>query len=223
MAWLIILIALWTYPIICYFVLRLTAKRLKTRKYIFITCIAASVLTAFSLLTNISTTFLPLDWVLLTSVYFLLCLALWWTQFQTSKILKILGVICMFIVFGIGYFSATAGILGVGFVTAKYETDREVWLGDGLIYKENGLGNALTDYRGKEVEVYKTLSWLPIIEWRIKDKSYYNVITYLNRLKVDYKPKEHNIYLSTTMLWGKDKRIINWSDTLNLNDKTKVR
>jgi hypothetical protein len=221
MAWLIILIAFWTYPIICYFIFHLTIKKSKLRKYIFKTCIVVSVLATLSLLTNISTTFPPLDWLLLTSLYFLLCLTLWWTQFQLNKIVKLVGLICMFIVFGLGYFSAIAGILGVGLVTAQYETDREVWLGDGLIYKENSLGNAISDYRGKEVEVYKTLSWLPIIEWRINDKSYYNVITYLNPLTVDYKPNEHKIYLSATMLWGKDKRTINWSDTLSLNSKTK--
>ena len=127
----------------------------------------------------------------------------------------------MFVVFGLGYFSATAGILGIGLVIEQYETDREIWLGNGLIYKENSLGNAISDYRGKEVEVYKTFSWLPIIEWRINDKSYYNVITYLNPLTVDYKPNEHKIYLSATMQWGKDKKIVNWSDTLNLNSKTK--
>jgi hypothetical protein len=126
----------------------------------------------------------------------------------------------MLIVFGLGYFSATAGILGVGLLTTQYETDREVWLGDGLIYKENGLGNAITpDTRGKKVEIYKTFKWLPIIEWRISEKSYYNVITYLNPLTVDYKPSKHKIYLSAAMQWGKDKKIINWSDTLNLNCK----
>jgi hypothetical protein len=38
---------------------------------------------------------------------------------------------------------------------------------------------------------------------------------------VDYKPSEHKIYLSATMLWGKDKQTINWSDTLSLNSKSK--
>src|SRR5947208_16145427 len=99
MAWLIILIALWTYPIICYFIFRLTIKKLKHRKQIFITCIVLSALTALSLLTNISTTFPPLDWLLLTSLYFLLCFTLWWTQFQLNKIVKLVGIICMFIVF----------------------------------------------------------------------------------------------------------------------------
>lgn len=122
----------------------------------------------------------------------------------------------MFIVFGIGYFFGSAGILGVGFVTAEYETDYEQWLGNGLIYKESVLGNAISDYRGKKVEIYQTLSWLPIIEWRIAKKEYHNLITYSGRLEVEYKEAENKIFLTRTVQWGKDNQTQNWSDTISL-------
>lgn len=216
MAWLIIIVALWTYPIIAYFVLRLTTKNTRLRKNIFIVCAIAAALTTFSLLSNISTTLPELDWLVLTSLYFLLCIMFWWTQFQQNRFVKIIGIISMVIVFGLGYLSGTIGALGVGFVSAEYETDREIWLGDGFIYKESSLGNAVSDYRGKRVEIYKTLRWLPILEWPIKDTSYYNVITYLNPLKVEYKPNEKKVCLSTSMHSLKDERPYFWTDTLNL-------
>lgn len=118
--------------------------------------------------------------------------------------------------FGLGYISGTVGALGVGFVVAEYDTDTEKWLGDGLIYKETSLGNAISDYRGKRVEIYKTISWFPILEWRTQKKEYFNLITYGNKLTVEYKPTENKIFLSTSMLWGKDKHTENWADTLIL-------
>jgi hypothetical protein len=199
MAPLIILFALWTYPIICYLILRLSRKKFKVRKQIFIASAITVVLTIMGLFTNISTTLPELNWILLTSPYFNLCLALWWTQFQSKKLMKFIGIVLMFIVFGLGYFSATAGILGVGFIVGRYEEDKEVWLGDGLIYKEFRLGNAISDYRGKEVEICRTIKWLPIIEWRVITKSYYEIITYVTPLNVEYKKDEMKVYLSANM------------------------
>jgi len=219
MAWLIILGGLWTYPIITYFLFRLTSKRLIIRKYIFITTVAVAILCILGLLTNISTTVSEFDWLFITSFYFLTCLTLWWTQFQLNKVVKIIGVIIMFIVFGLGYFSSTVGALGVGFVTAEYETDREKWLDNGVIYKELTLGNAISDHRGKKVEINKTIKWFPVIEWRLQDKTYNNLITYGNSLTVDYKPEKKKIYLSVSTKWGKDNKIYNWGDTLYLESK----
>ena len=216
MAWFIILGGLWIYPIITYFLFRLTSKRLKLRKYIFITSIVAVILCILGLLTNISTTLSEFDWLLITNFYFLTCLTLWWTQFQLNKIVKTIGVVTMFIVFGLGYFSGTIGSLGVGFITAEYESDREKWLDNGIIYKELTLGNAISDHRGKKVEINKTIKWFPIIEWKLQDKVYNNIITYLVPLSVNYNTYQKKIYFSATAKWGKDQKIYNWSDTLYL-------
>ena len=193
-SWLIILFGLWTYPIISSILLRLTKNKPTVRKQIFYVSFILTGLSLLSLLTNISTTLSELDWLLVSSIYFSASLVLWWTQFQTNKFLKIIGVIIMVFTFGLGYISGTVGALGVGFVVAEYETDTEKWLGDGLIYKETSLGNAISDYRGKRVEIYKTISWFPIIEWRTYKKEYFNLITYGNKLTVDYKPTENKIF-----------------------------
>lgn len=215
---LIILIGLWTYPIISFIVLWLTKTRLELRRQLLIT---SSILTVFALigfLTNISTTLSELDWFIVSTIYLSASLALAWTQFQKNKIWKVIGIIAMVFVFGVGYLSGTIGALGVGFVVSEYDTEYEEWLGKGIIYKECTLGNAVSDHRGKKVEIYKTISWLPLIEWRTEVKEYKEYITIMTTpLTVEYKPENNKIYLSASMWWEHDNKYINWADTLSIN------
>lgn len=215
---LIIIFGLWIYPIAGVLLFYLTKNNPKIQKRIVYIVFLFSGITILGLLTNISTTITTLDWILVSSIYLTISLVLWWTQFQQNKFLKIIGLIALSLVFGIGYLSGTVGALGVGFVVAEFDSDTEVWLGDGYIYKESSLGNAISDYRGKRVEIYKTFSWLPIIEYRSQKKEYYNIVTYCNKLNLDYKPKENKLYLSASMNWGKEKQIQNWADTLILSN-----
>ena len=98
--WLIVLIGLWTYPIISFVVIRLTKNRLKLRKQIIIVSSILTVLAFLGLLTNISTTLSALDWVIVSTIYLTISLVLVWTQFQKNKILKVIGIIAMIFVFG---------------------------------------------------------------------------------------------------------------------------
>jgi hypothetical protein len=214
---LIILIGLWTYPVISFLVLWLTKTRLELRRQLII---ASSILTAlafFGLATNISTTLSELDWLIVSTIYLTVSLALAWTQFQKSKILKVVGIIAMVLVFGVGYLSGTIGALGVGFLVGEYDTEYEEWLDDGIIYKESTLGNAVSDHRRKKVEIYKTISWLPLIERRTEVKEYSEYITIMTTpLTIDYKRDDNKIYLSASMWWEQDKKNINWADTLTI-------
>lgn len=216
--WLITLMALWTFPIFGYIALRLTRKRLDARRKIIKICFALNTLAAFGLLTTISTTRKEIDWIIVSSLYLTPCILLWFANECGNKLIKVVTTITMIGLFGIGYFSGTVGALGVGFVTAEYSPRVEKWLGDGTIYKETLLGNAISDYRGKRIEIYKTIPWLPILEWRIIKKEYFNLITYAQELTIDYKPDQQKIYLSSAMPWGKDRREVSWSDILSLNE-----
>lgn len=212
---LIILIGLWTYPIISFIVLWLTKNRLELRRQLIIASGILTVLAFLGLATNISTTLSELDWLVVSTIYLTISFALAWTQFQKNKILKVFGIIAMVLVFGGGYLSGTIGALGVGFVVGEYDTEYEEWLGDGIIYKESTLGNAVSDHRGKKVEIFKTISWLPLIEWRTEVKEYKEYITIMTTpLTIDFKPEENKIYLSASMWWEHDKKNINWADTL---------
>jgi hypothetical protein len=213
--WIITLLGLWIYPILSLILLQLTKNRPKARKIVYYVSISMTGLAIFGLLTSISTTHSIIDWIFVSSIYLTITLMLGWTLFQPRKWIEIIGIVLMFIVYGIGYLSGTIGALGVGFVIGEFETSNEIWLKNGIIYKECTLGNAIADYRGKRVEIYKTISWVPFIEWRTQEKEYYDVIPYLNKLSVEYKEKEKQIILSTT-----DERVIGksefWTDTLTL-------
>lgn len=217
-AFLIILIGLWTYPVISFLVLGLTKNRLKLRRQLIITSTILTALAFFGLLTNISTTLSELDWLIVSTIYLTISLSLAWTQFQNNQILKVFGIVAMVLVFGVGYLSGTIGALGVGFVVGEYDTEYEKWLGDGIVYKESSLGNAVSDHRGKKVEIYRTIPWLPLIEWRTEVKEYKEYITIMTTpLTIDYKSEDNKIYLSASMWWEYDKKYINWTDTLSIN------
>jgi len=213
-SWLTVLIALWTYPIITFIIVKIAINKSQFKRTVIISTAIITILTLLGLVFNVSTTIKLIDWIALTSTYFSVCLILWHCFFSKKKFIKALSILGMAVVFGIGYLSGTFGILGVGFVLGEYDTSFETHISKSLIYKETPLGNAISDYRGKRVEIYKTISWLPIIEWRILNKEYYNVIPYLNRLNVDYNHDTKTIYLNAEDI--RAGKIETWADTLKL-------
>lgn len=217
MSWLIILFALWLYPIAGFFLLHWTHRKPNSTKYIFLTIAGIAVVSVLGLRTYISTTVSALDWICVTSVYLFLSLLLWYTQFQPNKWVKGIGFAAAALVFTAGYVTGTLGALGVGAVTSELDTDREVWLNDGLIYKEYSLGNATSDYRAKKVEIYQTIPWFPIVEWRIDHKVYDEWRIHTAPLKVDYKAAEKKLLLSASVSIRSDLPPFQWTDTLQLN------
>jgi hypothetical protein len=217
MAFLIILLGLWAYPIISLLLIQFTKKRLSLRKPVFVVSSVLTLLALFGLLTNISTTLSELDWVIFSTIYFTISLVLVWTQFQKNKLLKVLGFIAMFIVFAFGYLSGTIGALGVGFVVGEYDTEYEKWLGNGIIYKESLLGNAISDHRGKKVELYKTITWLPFIEWKIQEKTYTEYVRCMSTPStINFNSKDNKVYIYGSMWSEQDEKHIYWNDTLTV-------
>ncbi|MEI7484839.1 MAG: hypothetical protein WCK13_09040, partial [Ignavibacteriota bacterium] len=161
--WAIILFALWAYPVISLIILWQTKNKPTVRKGVFYVTSILTGISLLGLLTNISTTLSVIDWILVTIIYLSVSLLLWWTQFQTKKLLRISGVIIMIFIFGIGYLSGSIGALGIGLVVAADEPVSEKWLGNGLIYKQFSLGIGFDEKRGVRVEIYKTIPWMPII------------------------------------------------------------
>ncbi|SFA50905.1 hypothetical protein SAMN04488511_109206 [Pedobacter suwonensis] len=215
----ITLTALWIYPILSLIFFALTKKIPKIRQWVLKISIILTVLTILALLFKLSTISITVNWLLVSAFYLCLSLILWWSQFQPNKFLKITGTLLMIGTFGIGYLSGTLGILGVGFIVADFETDKVKKLDDDIIYKEYSIGNAISDYRGTRVEIYKTVAWLPVFEYQIIKKEYYNVIAYPDEIKVSYEPNKHIIYLSANIISLNDGGREKWSDSINLNKR----
>ncbi|QNR83599.1 hypothetical protein H9N25_16810 [Pedobacter riviphilus] len=212
----ITLVALWAYPILSLIFFALTKNKPKTRQWVVKISIILTVLTTLALVFKLSTISIMVNWLLVSGFYLYLSLILWWSQFQPNKFLKIIGTLLMISTFGIGYLSGTLGILGVGFIVADFEADAEKKLSDDIIYRERSIGNAISDYRGTRVEIYKTVAWLPVFEYRITQKEYYNVITYPNEIKVNYEPNKHIIHLSAHIFSLKNGGREKWSDSIKL-------
>ena len=143
-------IALLIYPFLGNIVVKTFSRREnKTKTIKWITGIALLVVMSFHF--KISTIVPLLDWILITLPFLSISCLLWLTQYQSRKIIKIVSVISMIIVFGIGYILSTIGLLGLGFIVAEYEPNRRIKLSANLEYRETWLGNALSDHRGKEI------------------------------------------------------------------------
>jgi hypothetical protein len=193
--WIITLIALWTYPILAYYLSNWgqTNNKLKATGLVTLTVVT---LTTICLTFDISTTSLEIDWILLTSYYFGMCFILWRIVRIKSIIAKVFGYILMTIVFGIGYISGTIGALGVGFVTAEFVPRVEKEIEPRLIYKETGLGNAISDNRGVRIEIYQTYKYLPFVEKRISTNEYYGFKLALYQIRETYRKDKKTIYLT---------------------------
>ena len=213
----ITLFVLLTFPIISFFIVRGTKNKPQIRKRIIRTLVCLHFISIFGLITHISTTSLEIDWILLMSIYLTLCILLWLGVFFNNIVIRILSILFMVCTFGSGYIFGTIGILGLGLIVYEYEPKAVKWLEDGIIYKEKWYGNAISNYRATEVEIYKTIPMLPIIEWRIQNRVYEDdFITIKDEtFTVDYNPKEQNIYLSFSKK-SENNKYNNWVDTISI-------
>jgi hypothetical protein len=212
MIWIITIFSIWFYPVIAFYLVKGTRDKLELRKKIIITVISVSLTAVFGLITGISTTSLEIDAVFVTSFYLLISLGLWTGIQGRLKFIRITCIALSILIFSLGYFMGTIGALGIGFIAGSFESSSIKRYDNGIIYKERPLGNAFTDLKGKEVEIYKTIGWLPIIEWRLTDRKYYTSETYMNPLQVEYIRSAGTFILSLPDSVKIDEKA--WGDTL---------
>lgn len=193
---LIILFALWVYPLISFIVIRQTRNKQKLRKWILYVSFTLTGLTLLGLLTGVSTTSSIFDWLMVSNIYLSITHVLCWALFESNKLLNIVSFIAITCIYGVGFTYGSAGAVVIGFVISDYETKKEEWFDGGIIYKEFLVGNVIAQVRGRRVEIYKTLSWLPIIEWRKQKKEYFNFVTVFHEFTINYEPNKQIIYLS---------------------------
>lgn len=172
---LIVLLCLWTYPILAYFLIRLSRHNKILRNRIAGTTLLLIILVTISLSLDISTTSIEADWILLTLYYLGLCLGIWRVVEFRNKLIRIPGYFLMILVFGLGYFSGTMGVLGVGFIIGEYVPRKQNKITNCLFYKETRLGNALSDYRGLQVEIFQEFKYIPFVEKRVSTNRYFGM------------------------------------------------
>lgn len=202
-AFTIILTGLLLYPVLGLFLILLTKRKNGIQKMLLYTLSSLSVIALFGLWTNISTTCFVVDWILVSIIYLTICCSLWKIVFLKGYIYKIMGVFCMYLFFGLGYMMGTIGILGLGLSIGKDVPDYEKRISKNLIYREYRMGNALDYSNEKRIEIHKTFSWLPFIEWPVCEEIYDKEFIYEQTpLDIRYDPEESRVILSVSTWWA---------------------
>lgn len=218
--WLITLIAMWINPIFGYILARFSAKKVKLRKLLFIFFSTIALIEILTIIVNISFTSSIVDFIFTSFFYLGICFGIWILKFNKKAILKTSGIILAVLIFGLNYLLSTVGALGVGFALNDWTPRQEIKLDNNLIYKEIPLGMATDDYRGKRVEIYKRIGFLPL-ERKILTKSYINETGgFIYKLDVKYNSKTKDLYLFGADRL-RDKEINYWYDTININNARK--
>ena len=217
-AYLYITLSLILYPLIGYYLVRLTrAKQFLQRLIVGILLITA-VLVLSAVLTHTITISQNLNWLLVTSVYLTISVLLWLTSYLGSSVAKRLGKGLRLLTFGAGYLAATVGFFFIMIMSLHYDTDQRKWLTDHLIYKERNIGQGPDpSVRLKEVEIYKRANWLPLLATRIEAKTYDDWNGLLGKnLDVTYSQTDEAIFLRSSIYRD---NAIPWADTISLTKK----
>jgi hypothetical protein len=215
-AFYIILASLILHPIVGYFIIRVTKDNIKTRKKILLGFFTSSLIIILGYFFHIITISQRLNWLLLTSIYLTVSTLLWATQFQTKHIIKIPGIFLTSIVFGIGYFVSTFGILFTLIAALDLDTDQRIWLTKDLIYKERNIGQGPDpSIREKQIEVYKTISFFPLLAKRVKEKTYDTWDLPLQKdLNISFSKEKNTLYLTSLI---KGYKTFNWCDSISFS------
>lgn len=211
------LITFWIYPILAWMLLRITKNKPRGRKILFFSVFSVTFITLTGLSLDIIFRFSAINYILFSLLYLTISLIIWWLCYRKKAWLKVIGCILFFAVFGIGYFMSTVGFVGLGLILGNYIPINEEKMSEKISYKEIYLGNAISDYQGKRIEIYETISFLPFLKKKIVEKKYYTEeIPIFSDLILILNQEKREIYLYPVP--NEYNRNLMWSDTIYLNN-----
>ena len=203
------------YPIVGYFLLRLTRGFPKIQNSIVRMFGIISTLTILGFVLHLITIYEDLNWFLLSSIYFTICISLWFTQYQTNLIVKNIGAISMSILLGVTYFVAIFLFFFVLIFSIQLGTIERKWVTSNILYLDRNIGFGSESFR--KVEIYKKIELMPIFAYRIQSKTYVEeIVSHLGILNVSFSEKNQTLNLSKAVNESND---YNFNDTIYLNDK----
>lgn len=213
----ILLAALWTYPVICWLFFFFTKRHVLVRNKVFRISLVVAGITVLSMAVGVCTRFNIVNCMLVTVFYFIVIYLCWWTQFVSRVWVNWLGIIPLGIVLLLGYFIGSIGVLGLVFAADKYQLKHELWVNNRLsvkIYKDS---HALSDRRTARYEVYTTISWMPLLQRKIGERTYDKLIVILaDKPAINYIPGKEEICFHVSMQDFKTKKMVCWTDTMQL-------
>lgn len=214
---LIVIAAIWIYPILSLFIMLAVNEKPKARKVILILTAILALAGIVCFLLGYSTVNENIDWLIISFIYLLICFIIWRIVLYPNKWIKLVGFASAIMIFGYGYMNGSVGFLGIAFRMAEYEHNGKIPLADNLSYTESTLGNATSDYRGKRIEIYENPSSLPFLEHMVAEKTYTDIVQFSTPAQATFLSEEKKVVFSIPRK-GKGKyKLKGWSDTLDLN------
>jgi len=188
-------------------------SKFKTTLYIIFS--AVLMIEILAILTKVTFISTIADFIFTSLFYLGICFGIWVLICKKKVVIKVIGIILAILIFSVNYLSSTIGALGVGFVLNDWTPRQEIQIDKNIEYKEIPLGMATDDYRGKRVEIYKQIGFLPF-ERKIIEKVYINEAPgFIYKLDVKYNKTTNELYLYGAETHG-NKKIENWNDTIRI-------
>lgn len=207
------LFVLLVYPFITLEVIRRNRSKPIMRRRILKICISTTAIIVLALALDISTTSELVDWILASSIYFTCCILIWTAIYDRNGLLKGIGILCSVVVFGLALLSCTIGLLGLGLIIGEVIPDNHISLQDGIIVKEYYNGNAISDSRATTIEVFQTIPWLPVVEWR-KVKKRYEWLELKDNVQADFDASKQILTLKGIETTPGTKQYKHWQDII---------
>src|ERR1035438_3984683 len=154
MLWLISVLSLWLNPLISILLFRYVNDDPKRGKKIIRRFFWIMIVIALGLLTKISTTLVEIDWIILAVFHLLISFFIWFGIYRKNKIIKVLSIVIMIIVFGVGYLISTIGLLALGWVSMEYNPTKCIRINNSTVYKEYSHGIVTSSWGGVSVCLY---------------------------------------------------------------------
>lgn len=214
---LIVLGALWIYPILSLFIMLPLRERPKARKVFLIIFAIPALIATIGFFSGYSTVNENTDWYFVSSIYFFICLLIWRLALHSRTWIKVIGILFAVITFGVAYFNASVGVLGIAFVMSEYEHEGKIALTDNLSYTENVIGNATSDYRGKRIEIFSSPQTFSFLEHSVYERSYTDIQQFAHPVKAVYDSTENAVIFSIPKQRKGKYRMKGWSDTVDLD------
>jgi hypothetical protein len=207
-AYIYITIALLLYPTIGRFIIEKTNAFPEKQRFIVNAFSMISVLIVVGWRCEFITIWQNLNWFLFIFIYLIICVLLHLDVFEMKTFKRFF--------FGTGYFLATFGCFFIIIASLDLEIDQTVWLTEDLLYQEKNTGQGPEAERGKEIEVYKTLQYVPFLAYKIASESYDTWELHLDRnLNVDFSKSTQMLYLRSKI---GDSPFSNWKDSIRLGE-----
>ncbi|NDV69091.1 hypothetical protein [Dysgonomonas sp. 25] len=214
------IIILIVYPLIGLWLVNLTERKPKAKKRLLVVLFSVSFFGIAGFLTGISTISLLVDLLFLSALYMVIPVLLWKISYSKKKWLGILGILSFVGFYIVSFFVGFVALIAM--VAGNYIPDLDRKINGGYSYKETHLGAAVSNYRGRRIEIYKTIPFLPFLERKVAEKEYYTNSSFSDSFPlsedmiIEYDARREEFHLSVSPE-DKESEYSNWKDTIPLH------